>query len=286
MFNKKRQKKLAVADTELNEILWYEPKKCLIFNRNSKATPEFWDSHWPTDEVLKKRIISTRNSRYWSRILAKYLPDKSARILEGGCGYGHLVDAMNYWGYEAFGVDFAKETIKNVTKLIPELNVRIGDVRHLEFQDAFFDGYLSLGVIEHFWDGYEAILTEIYRVLKPGGYVFIGFPCVSFADRIKKFYGGYKKYRESVQPSNFFQFGLNTRDVIKDLERIGFEHIKTSYSGGITGMIKLLPCTKGIYDITVKLNKKGGLPKTIINAISIGLGPICGHGVLIVMRKS
>ena len=32
-----------------------------------------------------------------------------------------------------------------------------------------------LGVIEHFYDGYEDVLDEIYRVIKDRGYLFLVF---------------------------------------------------------------------------------------------------------------
>lgn len=42
------------------------------------------------------------------------------------------------------------------------------DVRKLQFADGFFDGYWSLGVIEYFWEGYNEIVNEVKRVIKPG----------------------------------------------------------------------------------------------------------------------
>jgi 2-polyprenyl-3-methyl-5-hydroxy-6-metoxy-1,4-benzoquinol methylase len=82
--------------------------------------------------------------------LKKYLPYKNNRILEGGCGDGHLVDAMNYWGYKVVGVDFAPKTVAKIKEVMPGLDVRLGDVQALDFEDEYFDGYWSMGVIEHF----------------------------------------------------------------------------------------------------------------------------------------
>ncbi|MBN1787182.1 MAG: class I SAM-dependent methyltransferase [Sedimentisphaerales bacterium] len=266
------------------EVLWFEQRKCLVFIEN-KATPSFWSDRWETGMDWKTKITRSRQSRYWSKILKKYLPDKSARIIEGGCGYGHLVDAMDYWGYKAVGVDFAAETVAKIKEVMPQLDVRVGDVRNLQFEDDYFDGYWSLGVIEHFWDGYQEILAEMYRVLKPGGYALVTFPSVSLADRIRKSCGGYKKYNQSVEPEDFYQFALNPRDVIKDFEKLGFEYITISSRNGFLGLERVLPCTKGIFAKTVEFAKKGLFAKIVVHAISFMIAPICGSGVLMVMRK-
>jgi len=53
------------------------------------------------------------------------------------------------------------------------------DVRKLNFPDHYFDGYWSLGVIEHFYKGYDEIIHKIYRVLHPGGFLFLTVPEMS-----------------------------------------------------------------------------------------------------------
>jgi len=42
----------------------------------------------------------------------------------------------------------------------------------LKFPNNFFDGYWTLGVIEHFWEGYNQIIEEAKRVIKPGDIYF------------------------------------------------------------------------------------------------------------------
>lgn len=46
-----------------------------------------------------------------------------------------------------------------------------------------------------------------------------------------------------------------------------------------------MPCGKGVCDKMNRFAKKGFWAKRMVQAISFGLAPICGHGVLIVMRK-
>ncbi len=147
-------------------------------------TPSFWNSHWDT-EKFKEAIERGKNTRFVLKILNRYIPDKKGRILEGGCGRGQVVYCMQVHGYQSVGVDFAKETIERVKGTIPKLDVRVGDIRDLQFLDNYFTGYWSLGVIEHSWDGYHDILEEMQRVLVNGGYVFLTFPFISPFKEIK-----------------------------------------------------------------------------------------------------
>jgi SAM-dependent methyltransferase len=56
----------------------------------------------------------------------------------------------------------------------PEVDV-VGDVHHLPFDDASFDGVICSAVLEHVRDPWQ-VVRELYRVLKPGGLVQIGVP--------------------------------------------------------------------------------------------------------------
>ena len=60
-----------------------------------------------------------------------------AKILEGGCEIGQNVYGLKSWGYEAYGVDFARETVERTKKEFPELKIFVQDVRKLDFPDNF-----------------------------------------------------------------------------------------------------------------------------------------------------
>lgn len=137
-----------------------------------RADCHFWDTLWESTSV-KKDILSGKNELFVYPITKKFLkPDKQVKILEGGCGKGSYVYSLDYRGYDAYGIDYATETISKIKAVMPELKVATGDVRKLPFENNFFDGYWSLGVIEHFWEGFDDIAMEMNRVLKKDGYVF------------------------------------------------------------------------------------------------------------------
>lgn len=97
-------------------------------------------------------------------------------LLEGGCGDGRYVRCFTNLGVKTIGVDFARTTVKRINELLPDLDVRVGDIRNLEFPDGHFDSYFSGGVIEHFEDGVALQLSEAHRILRDGGYFFVTVP--------------------------------------------------------------------------------------------------------------
>lgn len=143
---------------------------------NSLATSQFWDDHWQTNNFEK--AVKNNHNPFIIKNTQRYLSTGS-RILEGGCGRGDKVYSLQNHGFDAYGVDFAPEVIEKINNVVPELQVTLGDVRKLEFSSNFFDGYWSLGVIEHFFNGYEDIASEMNRVLRPGGILFLTAPGLS-----------------------------------------------------------------------------------------------------------
>jgi len=269
---------------EQKKSIYYWPERKRLVFLHKEASPAFWDQHWENEDWVKI-ITRSRKSRYWRGLLNKYLPDKNSRILEGGCGDGRFVDAMKFWGYEAIGVDFAVRTVDKINKAKPDLDVRYGDVRKLDFEDEYFDGYWSLGVIEHFWEGYQPIFSEMNRVLKPGGYVFISFPAISIMDKIQILTGRYKVFCDNKKPPSFYQFGLNTESVKNDFSQMGFEYITSQRRHGLLGIEHFLPSFKKINQKLSSLSEKAKIIKVLYFATSMLLAPLSNHSVLMIFRK-
>ncbi len=164
----------------------YTPVADRLVYLDEKATPEFWDARWRTEG--QARI--SRQDKQIVRVTAKYLPS-GACVLEGGCGRANKVKALADSGFKAIGIDFAEESVRRARLEYPDLDIREGDVRSLPFSGGYFDGYWSSGVIEHFWTGYDAILSEAHRVLRPGRLLFLTAPWFSPYRRLRARRGGY-----------------------------------------------------------------------------------------------
>jgi SAM-dependent methyltransferase len=213
----------------------------------------------------------------------KYLT-KGSKILEGGCGIGKNVYLLRHYNYEVIGIDYAHETVSTVNSLFPDLDVRFGDVRNLNFPDKYFDGYWSFGVIEHFYNGYDSIMSEMYRVLKKDGYLFMTVPTLSPIRRYKARNSYYKNWKGSASgKENFYQFILDPLLIIEDFEKIGFQLVRTSPYDGVKGLKDEIKFGSGLlqslYDsqlIVFRILKK---------VISFTLQRFTSHMTLFIFKK-
>lgn len=248
-----------------------------------KASADFWDDHWDVGD-LRNHILSCTSDGLFIPRVKQYLPPGST-VLEGGCGRGLLVNALSCQGYNAIGVDFAKQTVQRIKQAVPELDIRLGDVKDLPIDNNAIDGYISVGVIEHYWEGYHAILSEMRRTLKIGGFLFVSFPYMSPLRILKVRVGAYSGssvQQLERQQDSFYQFALNWKQVLRDLQAFGFTlKAKLSFDGikGFKDEITLFkPILQPIYDSKKYQRSKKYLDKFLKNFAS--------HCLLLIMQKT
>jgi SAM-dependent methyltransferase len=103
------------------------------------------------------------------------------RILEAGCGYGRNLVHLLREGCEVFAADINPEAIDHVRKLsaslgtgLPAENFQVAPIEQMPFPDASMDAVICSAVL-HFArdeDQFRAMLSELWRVLRPGGLLF------------------------------------------------------------------------------------------------------------------
>lgn len=250
----------------------------------SSATPEFWDNEWRLDDSIREQIVGIK-STYVVRTTKKYLTPMDGIILEGGCGPATHVAALTNSGYTCIGVDSAALTVSILNRSIPELDVRLGDLRKLDFPDESVAGYWSLGVIEHFWEGYHEIGREMARVIRPGGFLFLTFPTMSALRRIKAAYSGYPKWQDEYNHDLFYQFALDQRDVIAIYQSLGFKFIKSEYRNGIDGLESEISILRKVLNALSECKDESRAAwyfRAIISKLS---APVAGHSSLLILQR-
>lgn len=256
-------------------------RNCLAFF-DKKATPDFWDEHWDVSE-FRNKIIAGKNDRFIIRTTSKYLA--KGKILEGGCGMGGKVFALHCHGYDVFGIDYAVKTIQKINSAFPDLKVFPADVMKLPFTSSTFDGYWSLGVIEHFFQGYDAIADEIARVLKVGGFLFLTFPSMSLMRRVKALAGLYPRLKESIDFESFYQFALDEKEVTLEFQKRGFQLLEIRSCDGLKGLKEEISFLQAHVKKLYNYSGKNTIIKIARILLSKLFEPIAGHISLLVFKK-
>lgn len=262
---------------------YFDPVKKQLIYIESKAGPSFWDLHWKLDKNI--RIILRIKNTFVSNITRQFLKPKDGIILEGGCGKGHNVASLINNGYRVIGIDYAEKTVSLINQFLPELDIKLGDVRKLPFDDKYFIGYWSLGVIEHFWEGYGPIASEMSRVIKDNGYLFLTFPYMSPLRRIKARLGLYDLWHETIPTNDFYQFALNSKLVIEDFQKLGFKLVMTLPFDGIKGTKDEIAIIKPLLQKLYDYKGKKKLINFIRKTISLITSPKASHCILLILKK-
>ncbi len=264
---------------------YYDRKQKRLIYFGKKPSRQFWDSHWDRVETDVAGIVETTRT-FATLITQRYLKPEHGIILEGGCGRGQNVAALVNNGYRCIGIDWAEKTVSILNKYAPELDIRQGDVRKLSFPDNYFAGYWSVGVIEHFWEGYEPIAREMARVIKQGGFLFLSFPYMSPLRKLKAVLGLYESWEGEQAEGGFYQFVIEKNGVAAYFGKFGFSLVRTYPHSSVKGLkdeVSLLkPWLQHLYDYSGN-NRMINFLKSYL---SIALAPVTSHCILLVLRNA
>ena len=91
-----------------------------------------------------------RQGRYVQQdLFHKFLP-RDKPVLDGGCNVGGVVLGLRTEGYDAIGVDLSPGIVDMARRIASDLDIQVGDILDIPFPDGYFEGYVSLGIVEHF----------------------------------------------------------------------------------------------------------------------------------------
>ncbi len=167
-------------------------------------------------------LINRWNPRNLKLVLDWVGPRAGERVLDIGCGRGHLVRALAEGGIDAWGIDLnpkAREVAEHDT-------VRTMSATALEFPDGSFDAVVSFHALEHIPDAGAAI-TEAARVVKAGGKVLLVYP----AEPVRGLYAiptSVILYRHPLKARQVHVHRLNPRKVKALAEGVGLVELSHS----------------------------------------------------------
>jgi len=105
--------------------------------------------------------------KYGSDVVSLLDPRAGERILDLGCGTGHLTAQIAESGAVVTGVDRSAEMVAAAQVAYPNLKFEISDARNLSFREEF-DAVFSNAML-HWIHEPERVLQGVWRALRPGG---------------------------------------------------------------------------------------------------------------------
>lgn len=155
-------------------------------------------------------------------------------LLDVGCGPGNITAdlARRIPDGSVVGVDLPSDVIDAAQREFGAVNVRfeVGDVYALDFEEGLFDLVYAHQVLQHLGDPVGA-LTEMRRVLRPGGYVavrdsdygaFVWAPSDPRLSRWMELYHQLTKRNGAEADAG--------RNIHRWVRMAGFEHLRVSSS--------------------------------------------------------
>ena len=150
-------------------------------------------SDWTTDDIAAfwdwQSKNAARQQQYFTATMApgivKFIKKKGllkGNVLDYGCGAGHLLKEMlaestvNFYGLD-FSADSINETRQRTESKANLRQLLLVSDLPTAFADEQFDSITLIETIEHLQDDIlHETMQEIFRILKPGGKVFITTP--------------------------------------------------------------------------------------------------------------
>jgi trans-aconitate 2-methyltransferase len=115
-------------------------------------------------------LYDDKHSFVWKHgavLLDLLAPRPGERILDLGCGTGHLTARITEAGAEAVGIDSSSAMIEDARRLYPHIRFEFADARSFAFPDPF-DAVFSNAVL-HWIKEPEPVIARVRDALRPGG---------------------------------------------------------------------------------------------------------------------
>ena len=223
-------------------------------------------------------------------IVFQHMPTDGV-VLDAGCGVGRWTHYLRQQGYRAIGLDRSYRGLKIAQRhegAFPEV---CADLVRSPFRNGAFGAVISFGLVEHFEQGPLSALSELHRILKPGGMLLVSVPYNNIVRRlvVNPLYRlrNIKRRLLSYELS-FSEYRFSAREMRHFLRESGFE-VSACYPDEFVP-----PKCKGLFvdrrmlrggledSTSWEMGRTGRTLRKVLDALSLWL---CCGGVLCVAKR-
>lgn len=232
-------------------------------------TRQAWRDIWiNTDFERELYTLSYRRSQHLISLYQPFL-DKTAPLLEAGCGPAHVVHYFRQQGYDMIGLDYAPEALIPTHQAHPEIPLHLGDVHHLPYASNQFGAYLSFGVVEHFEHGPIPALREALRVLRPGGKLILTVPQPNFVEALRTQVNRMfpQRLAKLGQRADYFETAYTHQQLTNFVSGVGFRILRVEpYAHDFTfwGLHPIFRRADRYYETNALAELAGSVSRTVI----------------------
>lgn len=170
--------------------------------------------------------MNPARSSYFLNILRQQAsePGKS-RLLDVGCGGGLVSERMAAAGYNVTGLDLSLSSLATATRHAASSRMTIayvnGRAEQLPFANASFDAIVTSDFLEHVGPQLVAVLTEMARVLKPGGLLLYDTINRTFLSRLLVIWGAQLVGRLIPPNVHTWPYLIKPAELVGRMEQVG-----------------------------------------------------------------
>ncbi|MCA0143386.1 class I SAM-dependent methyltransferase [Blastococcus sp. LR1] len=139
-------------------------------------------------ELLRDELASKPLDR---ALLAAFAQEVAGGpVLDAGCGPGRIAGHLASLGLDVAGIDLSPGMVEVARRHHPALRFDVGTLTGLDLPDASFGGVLAWYSLIHLRpDELRLAVSELARVLRPGGHLLTAFQVGSGTVRLDRPYG-------------------------------------------------------------------------------------------------
>ncbi|MBQ6396315.1 class I SAM-dependent methyltransferase [Candidatus Saccharibacteria bacterium] len=181
--------------------------------------------------------------------IRRLLPEKMESFVDIAGGYGRLADEYLGRAKKSTLFDYSKTELADAKKKYGEkLSTKSGDIYSLPFKDESFDGLMMIRATHHFKD-MEKVISELYRVLTPGGIAVVEIANKRTLPRMFRYWtkktdiNPFEKSQSYLKELNMYNYHPKYLEAL--FEKQGFKTLEVlSVSNFRSGKLKKLFGTK------------------------------------------
>jgi len=108
--------------------------------------------------------------------IGRHLSIQPGKVLDLGCGPGHITGYLRSLGVDAMGIDLVPGFISHAKAAHPTGKYQLGSMKSLDVDDRSIAGILAWYSLIHLPpQEFDGVLAEFRRVMTPGGTLVVGF---------------------------------------------------------------------------------------------------------------